>query len=251
MNIDPSTDRIFANPLAAIEDFRFDDAVVAVFPDMIKRSVPGYTAIISMIGELAGRYAQPASQCYDLGSSLGAATFAMRHNVRAEDCRIISVDNSPAMVQRAEKLLEQDEAREAEGQHIPVELLCEDILQTPIENASVVVLNLTLQFIALDERAPLIEKIYRGLRPGGVLILSEKVCFADPQHQALMTELHHNFKRANGYSELEIAQKRSALEKVLLPESLATHQQRFRQAGFSSADVWFQCLNFASMLAIK
>lgn len=245
MTLDPQTDRIFANPLAAIEDFRFDETVVSVFPDMIKRSVPGYQAIINMIGELAERYAQEGSVCYDLGSSLGAATLAMRHRIKNRDCRIISVDNSEAMVKRAEEILQQDAAT------LPVELRCEDIVSTRIQQASVVVLNFTLQFIPLEERDSLIKRIYDGLLPGGVLILSEKVCFDDPQYQDLMTELHHNFKRANGYSELEISQKRSALEKVLLPESLATHQQRFKQAGFASSDVWFQCLNFASMLAIK
>lgn len=245
MTSDQHTDRIFANPLAAIEDFRFDDSVVAVFPDMIKRSVPGYQAIINMIGELAERYAQEGSVCYDLGSSLGAATLAMGRRIKHQSCRIVSVDNSAAMVKRAEAILKQGQAT------IPVELRCEDITETEISNASVVVLNFTLQFIPVAERDELIKRIYAGLLPGGVLILSEKVCFDDPQYQNLMTELHHNFKRANGYSELEIAQKRTALENVLRPESLATHQQRFKKAGFASSDVWFQCLNFASMLAIK
>lgn len=245
MKSEQDTDKLFANPLATIEDFRFDDSVAAVFPDMIRRSVPGYQAIISMIGELAGRYAQPGSNCYDLGSSLGAATLAMRHGIKAEGCKLVSIDTSAAMLERAEAFIQQDAA------DLPVELRCEDISDSDIADASVVVLNFTLQFIPVAQRAPLINKIHAGLRPGGVLILSEKVCFEDPQHQALMTELHHNFKRANGYSDLEIAQKRSALEKVLVPESLATHQQRFRAAGFASADVWFQCLNFASMLAIK
>jgi tRNA (cmo5U34)-methyltransferase len=244
-NAGKSTDRIFANPLAAIPDFRFDESVAAVFPDMIQRSVPGYQAIINMIGELAGRYAQPNSTCYDLGCSLGAATLAMRHGIRSEGCRIVSVDNSRAMLDRAASILQQDDGK------VPVDLRCEDIAETSIDNASVVVLNFTLQFIPVAERARLIESIYRGLLPGGVLILSEKVSFSDPQHQALMIELHHNFKRANGYSDLEISQKRSALEKVLLPETLATHQQRCKQAGFASVDVWFQCFNFASMLAIK
>lgn len=244
-NAGKNTDRIFANPLASIPDFRFDDSVAAVFPDMIQRSVPGYQAIISMIGELAGRYAQPNSICYDLGCSLGAATLAMRHGISSEGCRIVSVDNSRAMLDRAVTILRQDQAT------VPVDLRCEDVIDTQIAKGSVVVLNFTLQFIPLAERAKLIKSVYDGLLPGGVLIMSEKVSFSDPQHQALMTELHHNFKRANGYSDLEISQKRSALEKVLLPETLATHQQRCKQAGFASMDVWFQCFNFASMLAIK
>lgn len=134
---------------------------------------------------------------------------------------------------------------------VDVELRCADIQSLTLENASMAVLNFTLQFVPLSQRLSVLEQIYKGLNPGGVLILSEKVVFDDEPHNELMIELHHNFKRANGYSDLEIAQKRSALEQVLLPESLATHRSRLRHAGFSSVDVWFQCFNFASLIAIK
>ena len=238
-------DRLYANQLTHIEDFVFDQRVVDVFPDMIKRSVPGYTTIIAMIGDLAERYARSDSRCYDLGCSLGAATLAMRHRIRAADCRLIGVDNSPAMIERCQQVIAADSGE------VPVDLVCARVQEVDIERASVVVLNFTLQFIPLKERLALLEKIYAGLLPGGVLILSEKLAFDDQLHQQLMIELHHNFKRANGYSELEIAQKRSAIEQVLLPETLDTHRQRLRRAGFTSVDVWFQCFNFASLIAIK
>jgi tRNA (cmo5U34)-methyltransferase len=238
-------DNLYANPLPQVAAFAFDESVVSVFPDMIKRSVPGYATIINMIGNLAERYAQADSYCYDLGCSLGAATLAMRHRIQAANCSIIGVDNSPAMIARCEQVIAADSAE------VDVTLQCADLLDQPIENASVVVLNFTLQFIAIEKRAEILQKIYRGLRPGGVLILSEKLAFDDEQHQALMIELHHNFKRANGYSDLEIAQKRSAIENVLIPETLSIHRQRLKDAGFASVDVWFQCFNFASMIAIK
>jgi tRNA (cmo5U34)-methyltransferase len=120
-----------------------------------------------------------------------------------------------------------------------------------IKDASVVVLNFTLQFVPLALRDEVIQHIYNGLRPGGVMILSEKLTFEDPHLDDLNIDLHHEFKRANGYSELEIAQKRAAIENVLLPETLATHKQRIAGAGFSSCDVWFQCFNFASLVALK
>ncbi|MYM62578.1 carboxy-S-adenosyl-L-methionine synthase CmoA [Pseudomaricurvus sp. HS19] len=240
-----SADTIYANPLGDVADFVFDHKVVEVFPDMIKRSVPGYTTIISMIGNLAERYAQSGSACYDLGCSLGAATLAMRHRIRAAGCRIVAVDNSAAMIEQCRSIMA------ADGAEVPVELVLDDLQAATISDASVVVLNFTLQFIAPEERAGIIARIHDGLRPGGVLILSEKVTFGDRAHDELMIELHHNFKRANGYSDLEIAQKRSALEKVLIPETLDAHRQRLRQAGFASCDVWFQCFNFASMIAIK
>lgn len=242
---DTQQDMLYANPLAQVSQFAFDQNVVDVFPDMIKRSVPGYATIINMIGNLAERYAQPNSTCYDLGCSLGAATLSMRHRIRAANCNIIGVDNSAAMIARCQQVIAADSGE------IAVTLLQGNIQDIALNDASMAVLNFTLQFIPVDERLPVLRNIHTGLLPNGVLILSEKVCFDDEPHQQLMTELHHNFKRANGYSDLEIAQKRTAIENYLVPETLDAHRQRLRQAGFHSVDVWFQCFNFASIIAIK
>ncbi|GLS26102.1 carboxy-S-adenosyl-L-methionine synthase CmoA [Marinibactrum halimedae] len=238
-------DTLFSEPLGSVDGFRFNQAVVDVFPDMIKRSVPGYATIINMIGQLAERYAQAGSDCYDLGSSLCAATLAMRHRIAAANCQIVAVDNSTAMVERAQQIIAADSGE------VTVEVIQSDLQDIDIRNASVVVLNFTLQFIPVIERDAILRKIFEGLNPGGVLILSEKVAFEDEHHHQLMIELHHNFKRANGYSELEIAQKRESLENVLIPETLEAHRQRLKKAGFGAADVWFQCFNFASMIAQK
>ena len=225
--------------------FTFDENVARVFPDMIKRSVPGYTTIVAMTGLIAQRYASPGSRLYDLGCSLGASTLAMRQNLRSEDCRIVGVDNSAAMLERCRSIVDTD------THETPVDLICTNLEDVAIENASVVVLNFTLQFIPLGIRDEVIGRIYAGLRPGGIMVLSEKLTFEDPHLDQLNIDLHHEFKRANGYSELEIAQKRAAIENVLLPETLATHKQRIAEAGFSSCDVWFQCFNFASLVALK
>lgn len=238
-------DTLFADPLREAGLFTFDENVARVFPDMIKRSVPGYTTIISMTGLLAQRYARPNTALYDLGCSLGASTLAMRQNLKQENCRIVGVDNSEAMLARCRTLIDTD------THETPVQLVCADLENVGIENASVVVLNFTLQFLPVDIRNEVITGIYRGLQPGGILILSEKVTFENPHLDALNIDLHHQFKRANGYSDLEIAQKRSAIEDVLRPETLATHKQRIAQAGFAACDVWFQCFNFASMVALK
>lgn len=238
-------DTIYASPLDAIAAFAFDERVVSVFPDMIQRSVPGYGTIIAMTGVLAERYAQPHSRCYDLGASLGASTLAMRAQLDGRGCTIVAVDNSPAMIERCRALIA------ADPHATPVELRLDDIVDTPIDDASVVVLNFTLQFIPLEARAALLARIGASMRPGGVLVLSEKIRFDDAHLQALNTDLHHAFKRGNGYSALEVAQKRNALENVLRPETLDAHRQRLRDAGFGSVDVWFQCFNFASLVAIK
>ncbi|UAB69262.1 carboxy-S-adenosyl-L-methionine synthase CmoA [Vibrio sp. SCSIO 43132] len=238
-------DTIFSTPIEKIGDFTFDANVAEVFPDMIQRSVPGYSNIISAIGMLAERFVEPQSNIYDLGCSLGAATLSMRRHISKEGCKIIAVDNSEAMVERCKLHVN------AYRSDTPVEVIEADIRDIDIENASVVVLNFTLQFLSPEDRQNLLEKIYRGLRKGGILILSEKYVFENETANELLIDLHHDFKRANGYSELEISQKRSAIENVMRPDSIQMHKDRFESIGFSSNEVWFQCFNFGSMFAIK
>ena len=244
MSDNTETDRLYAREREHIERFSFDEQVARVFPDMIRRSVPGYGTIVEMTGILAARYARPDTRLYDLGCSLGACTLAMAQLVPYPDCRIIALDNSPAMIERARGLLAQDETPP-----LPVELQCGDVRELQPENASVVVLNFTLQFLPPSDRDRLVEDIARALVPGGILILSEKIRFADPEEERLQQELHHAFKRNNGYSELEISQKRTALEEVLIPETLEAHRQRLEGAGFSRVDPWFSCFNFMSLVA--
>lgn len=241
----PADDRIYSRPVKKIADFVFDEAVASVFPDMIERSVPGYAALIPLIGMLAERYMQPGGRCYDLGCSLGAVSLAVARFLKSSDrglgdCRIVAIDNSGAMAERCRRNLYHSSI------DIPVDVICGDIQAAAIDDASVVVLNFTLQFIEPARRSELIEKIYSGLRPGGVLILSEKI-----DGEPVLAELHHVFKKANGYSELEIAQKRAALEKVLIVEPMDIHRQRLHAAGFKRVNQWFQCLNFISLLALK
>jgi tRNA (cmo5U34)-methyltransferase len=241
----PPIDTLYAAPLDEVQAFTFDEKVARVFPDMIRRSVPGYGIILNMLGIFTARYAQPGSRCYDLGCSLGGATLAMRHHLPHADCRIIAVDNAPAMIERCRICLAADDAA------APVELKCADIMDIDIEDASLVVLNFTLQFIEPSQRLALMKRICQGMRPGGALVIAEKIVFDDPQKQALMDRLHQSFKQAQGYSELEISQKRTALDNILVPDTLKTHRYRLRAAGFQEPDVWYRCLNFAALIALK
>ena len=243
-----SPDRIYATPQPQVSDFAFNEDVVRVFPDMIKRSVPGYPTIVENLGVLAAQFAQPGSALYDLGCSLGAVTQAMRRHVKSEGCRVIGVDNSAAMVARCHEYLHAQDSMFQEL--LPYELIEGDILALDFQPASVVALNFTLQFIEPERRLELLTRIRQSLLPGGALILSEKLRFEDEAEQALLTDLHITFKRANGYSELEIAQKRSALENVMKPDSLQQHRERLLAAGFRQVTPWFQCLNFASLMAL-
>lgn len=258
LNKKPPKDSLFASPLGEINRFTFDQAVVDVFPDMIKRSVPGYESIIAQSSLLAARYTQPNSALYDLGSSLGATSIAMRTALtqcpseQIKGCEIHAIDNAPAMIQASKSIIAQHAPKQIPVSNlVPVILHEANLEDHPIENASVVAMNFTLQFVSKKSRGALMQKIADALRPGGALILSEKVCFEDPTVDKLHIDSYHAFKSANGYSELEISQKRTALENVLLPDTLNTHQQRLLDAGFDYATVWFQCFNFASLIALK
>jgi len=245
MSKSDNSDTLFAAPLDEIMRFAFDEKVAKVFDDMIQRSVPGYGAIISMIGVLAQNFTQANSNIYDLGSSLGAATVIMRHRVEQKNCRIFSVDKSHAMCKRCKQLIIKDKAT------IPVNVVCADISDIKIHSASVVVLNFTLQFIAPEMRHALLSNIYAGMLPGAILVLSEKVKSKNQHEQRFQTDMHHMFKRLNGYSELEISQKRSALDNVLRPDTIEQNIQRLQAAGFKHVYKWYQCFNFVSFVAIK
>ena len=214
---DSNQDNLFAHPLGVVPGFVFDQAVVDVFPDMIKRSVPGYETILAHCGELASRYVQADSHCYDLGCSLGASTVAMRSRIEGRNAKIIAVDNSSAMLDKCATILA------SVASAVSTELVNQDICDTVINNASMVVMNFTLQFIPMAERLALLEKIYAGLNPGGCLVISEKLHFEPESLNTLLSDLHHQFKRAQGYSDLEISQKRDSIENVLIPETLDAH----------------------------
>jgi len=238
-------DKIFSSPLNQIVDFKFDDKVANVFEDMLKRSIPGYSTVIGMTGMLADKYAINNSNLYDLGSSLGASSLSMRNKLTADNCRIVAVDNSPAMVKRSKEFFDIDKSK------TPIDLICADIRDVEIKNTSVVVLNYTMQFLPKKDRLPLIQKIYDGLLPGGILILSEKVKYHNIEVDSFLVDLYYTFKKLNGYSELEISRKREALENVMIPESIDDNRTRLLSAGFSKCELWFQMFNFVSFLAVK
>ncbi|MGQ7846312.1 carboxy-S-adenosyl-L-methionine synthase CmoA [Granulosicoccus sp. 3-233] len=253
-----SRDSIFAAPLGDIEGFRFNQAVVDVFPDMLRRSVPGYEAIITQSALLASRYVQPGTHLYDLGSSLGATAISMRDALlqidpaSSQGCEIHAIDNAPAMIRASQDLIALHEDQQ-DTAHPPVPIFLHEanLEEHPLSRASVVAMNFTLQFVNPAARASLMRKIADALQPGGVLILSEKVCFDDPVVNEMHIDMYHAFKSRNGYSDLEISQKRTALENVLVPDTLEQHRARLLDSGFTHCTVWFQCFNFASLVAIK
>ena len=234
-------DQLFADLVAEPSQFSFNEAVVDVFPDMIQRSVPGYGTVVRMTGVLTEQHAKEGTHVYDLGCSLGESIRAAELAIGDRACHLIGVDNAPAMI---EKVREETHPLSKIVWHLS------DITQMEFKTASVVIMNFTLQFIPINERLKLLRQIRSAMIPGGLLILSEKLTMPDAEMNRLMVELHHDFKRSQGYSDLEIAQKRDAIDNVLIPETAEVHRTRLAQAGFSRSSIWFQCLNFASFIAI-
>lgn len=239
-------DTLYQLPRQRVGEFAFDESVVEVFPDMIARSVPGYASVLSMIEQLTARYAKPNTHLYDLGCSLGAATRLMLAQA-PKDCVVHAIDNSPAMIERLELSLKQTVMPE----WCQFQICLADLMDVDFQLASFVVLNWTLQFIPPGNRQELLQRIFDGMNSGGAILLSEKIAFEIPGQQSLLIDLHHDFKRAHGYSDLEIAQKRNALENRLIPETLFVHCQRLQDVGFQQVIPWFQCFNFVSILAVK
>lgn len=257
-NLKPKHDTLFTTPLDKASRFSFDEQVVACFPDMIRRSVPGYGQVLSMLPILARRHCgfrqtnehgQKVSRIYDLGCSLGGATMALlneqANGFNSNEVAIKAIDISPAMTKKAKSLLDE---------HYPkhdIEVITADVCELDFEACDVIVINLTLQFLPVNSRLKLLQKCYAALAEGGILILTEKTHLNNEQDDAWRVERYYDFKRANGYSELEISGKRTALENVLITDTMEQHHDRLAKAGFERSMTWFTFLNFASIVAFK
>lgn len=238
-------DRLFADSREDVDDFDFGENTAEVFDDMLDRSVPQYREMQRMIGELGGEFARPDTNVYDLGCSTGITLMSLDRAVTPE-ATLVGMDYSEAMLDKARNNLSDLNASDR------IQLECADLNEpVTISNASVVVLNLTLQFIRPLNRERLLRSIANGLRPGGALILVEKVLGDNPLTNRLWIKLYYEMKRRNGYSEMEIAQKREALENVLIPYRVDENIEMLRRAGLPDTDVFFKWYNFAGFLSVK
>lgn len=231
-------DEVYRQNQSQIVDFAFSAEVAAVFPDMIRRSVPGYETMIPVTGLIAARHLGTQGRAYDLGCSLGATTLAILQQNSSPEIEVIGVDNSDAMITGAQQAVQDPRAQ----------FLLQDLLATEVVGAKVVVLNLVLQFIDPQNRLALLTRLKKQMSGKGLLIVSEKVRHDDPWLHQLYDSTHLAWKQANGYSELEVSQKRTALENVMRIDTEAMHLERFQQAGFRRCEQWYRCMNWASFL---
>jgi tRNA (cmo5U34)-methyltransferase len=230
------------NPLLP---FEFNAAVADVFDDMILRSVPMYPEIIRRQAQMIAKTGRRGIRVYDLGCSTGNLAVALFDQFPPGELSIVAADSSKPMLNIFQKRLQKF------GRTGDVDLLCDDICRLKIAKADAVVINFTLQFIPPADREALLAKIYQGLVPGGMLCVSEKTVHSDKELSDLEVDFYYRFKRENGYSEMEISQKREALENVLVPETVDAHHQRLQRCGFAKIDLWLKWFNFCSWICIK
>lgn len=238
-------DKIYSNPLSTVPAFTFGAKVTDVFDDMISRSVPLYQEVGQLSSSLAHTFAQPGSYIYDLGSSTGTTLLSLAQTITDPSVALVGLDSSPSMIQEARRRhLDLSPNR-------PVEFIDADISEFSYQRCSVVLANYTLQFLPPERRAEVIGRLYRALLSGGLFLVTEKIRHTHPQLQSVLTELHHDFKRKQGYSDLEIAQKRAAIENVLIPLTIEENQQILFDAGFSVVYPVLTWYNFVTLAAIK
>lgn len=243
-----SKDDIFLGSASRGSDFKFDSHVASVFDDMISRSVPFYTEQQDMIREIVKKFWIPGTDIYDLGFSTGTTIVNLCLD---ETCsaRFIGYDNSISMIDTARKKIKNA------GFENRIDLrfgdLNGDLSKLPIENASVVIMCWTLQFIRPLKRDDLIQWIYRGLVKDGVLIVTEKILTNSTDMNRFFIDFYYDFKRANAYSDEEIVRKREALENVLIPYRIDENMEMFQRNGFRIVETFFQWFNFAGFLCVK
>ncbi len=238
-------DKVFATRKKRVRPFEFNKEVAQVFDDMLNRSVPLYGESILRQAQLAACFHQTGTRIYDLGCSHGNLGIKILDHLCDQSACLVGVDNSLPMIEKYVRRLKRRDALSR------VNLICGRLEDVVICNASVVIVNLTLQFLPIQLRTELIARIYQGLTPGGVFLLTEKIVHPEAVFDDLYLQFYTEYKRENGYSDLEISQKREALEKVLIPEPVQVHESRIRDAGFTHFDVWLKWFNFAAMMAVK
>jgi len=242
-------DQVFKRRQHEIKAFEFNQTVADVFDDMVSRSVPFYNEIHRLITDYSNYFTHHDRQnlIWDLGCSTGTTIGILENHLKSnhKNCRFVGVDNSKAMTEKAQEKLSRLKVTNAK-------VICANIEDVEIDpNVDMIIMNYTLQFIREDLRPLILEKIFRSLRPGGVFILSEKINTNDSTFHQLITDLYYDYKRREGYSELEISQKREALENVLVPLTPNQQIKLLNDAGFNHVEQAFRWYNFTSYIALK
>ncbi|GAB6044692.1 carboxy-S-adenosyl-L-methionine synthase CmoA [Caminibacter profundus] len=233
-------DKVFAKPIE--KQFEFDEEVASVFDDMLNRSVPFYKENLNLQIDILKNFLKDNDKVYDLGSSTG--TFLINLAKKSEKkLNLIGIDNSLAMIERAKN--------KAKAFGVDVKFIEADFLDYDLTNSKAIIANYTIQFIRPLKREKLIKKIFNSLKDNGIFLMSEKLITEHKKLNKIMIDIYYEYKKKMGYSEFEIAQKREALENVLIPYSMNENIQMLKEAGFKEIEVIFRWNNFATFIAFK
>ncbi|CAM2006663.1 carboxy-S-adenosyl-L-methionine synthase CmoA [Acanthopleuribacter pedis] len=237
-------DELFKKPITRLTDFQFSDEVAAVFDDMLNRSVPFYDEVQNAIVDLVAHHYQPGTRVYDLGCSTGLMMAKLLDGIE-ELAEIVGIDDSQAMIDKTAQRF----ANLPRGERVVLHR--EDLRTAGMSGASAVIMNYTLQFVRPLYREQVVRRIFEALEPGGVFVLSEKVLEDSTNISRLFIDMYYQFKRRQGYSNLEISQKREMLENVLIPYKVSEQRELLCKCGFAEVETFFKWHNFASFIAIK
>jgi len=240
----PPSDRLYQVD-SVPEDFDFNKRVVEVFDDMLDRSIPFYQDVIAATARLLAIHLENREYVCDLGCATGTSLVKLARLLKEKELVFTGIDSSEAMLEKARL-----KARFYTDQET-ISFCLEDITRIERPSTGAFIMNYTLQFIRPLLRPPLIERLYDNLRPGGLLILSEKTIQPDKKLNRSYIDIYHRFKQERGYSELEIARKREALENILIPFSTEENIKLLQNGGFNPVATFFQWFNFTSLVAVK
>ncbi len=233
-------DKVFNKSIT--KQFEFDEEVASVFDDMLNRSVPFYKEMQRLSINFACNFLEENDVVYDLGCSTASTLIELSKHCK-HNLNLVGIDNSEAMLNRASK--------KAKAFGVDINLINADLHDVNYENAKLILSNYTLQFIRPLQREKLVKKIYDSLQEQGIFIFSEKVISSNSTLNKQSIDEYYEFKKTQGYSEFEIAQKREALENVLIPYTEEENKKMILDAGFAHCETIFKWVNFATFIAIK
>ena len=242
--MDSSSDKLYQVDTVP-EDFDFNKRVVEVFDDMLDRSIPFYQDVITATGRLFERHLEPGDVVCDLGCATGTSLFKLSEILKDVELHMIGFDSSEPMLEKARL------KAEFYGGRKRVTFEHQDITAIERPGTGAFIMNYTMQFIRPLRRPELVQRLFDNLRPGGILVLSEKTIQPDKSLNRTYIDIYHRFKRDKGYSDLEIARKREALENILIPFTPEENQAMLREAGFDPVTPFFQWFNFSSLVGLK
>lgn len=238
-------DRLFSETILKTGEFSFDENVARVFDDMISRSIPLYADVQRSIPVLASLLDHDPIRVFDLGCSTGTSLIHLARTIQSRNLELIGVDNSQAMLDKCDEKLQSLKLTDRIQTHLS------DITTFDFQDASIVLMNYTLQFVPKESRLSILKKLFQSIRPGGFLLVSEKVIHEQPAMDDALVDLYFEFKRRQGYSDLEISRKRDALENVLVPMTIDQNMQMFSDVGFTRVELLLKWFNFATIVCYR